>query len=434
MTSNPCRPVGIELGLSLLLIVTGSTHAARPASTAVEANATAPLGDNASFVGTDSIGATATLFPSNGEDRGSFGASVAVDGNIIAVGAPSARIAGVTRPGAVYVFVKPNSGWAEAPAESAILVSALPIPLQGNFGYYVAISGDVIVVSEPYLPVEQGRRPFTRAFVYVKPATGWSGVLTESAILRAREGEGGPFGGGVRLGPVAISGNRIVVGDVFPLGQLGHAYVFEKPAGGWNGTIFEQARLVDPQPGRYFGQTVAIDGRTVLVSATQVTTVESFVYVYERPTTGWRGNVSPTARLDGGINSSIQMAIREGTIVLGAADKSLVFVRPTTGWADAGPSATLVAPHDLRTFVAVASRSRILADGPPGVPPNTRVVFDFRRPPFGWTGIIKPSRKLVYETEQSLPQSLDSQARTSVVGAPALTNAAIGKAYVFDRE
>ena len=53
------------------------------------------------------VGQLAELTASNGIPPDGFGLSVAVSGNVVVVGAPDAN----SNKGAVYVFVKPTTGW-----------------------------------------------------------------------------------------------------------------------------------------------------------------------------------------------------------------------------------------------------------------------------------------------------------------------------------
>ena len=384
--------------------------------------------DGAATSAAEAIAAAAVLTPATGTDLGNFGTGVAVDGDVIAVGAPRALISGVTRPGAVFVYTKPSGGWAQATAESAVLVASLPLSVAGEFGNYVAVSGDVIVVGEPFVRPEDGRRQFARAFVYVKPAGGWAGVLTESAVLRVRGQTGGPaatlFGRNV-----AITGDTIVVGDR----ASNAAFVFQKPAAGWTGTVFEQAILVDPVgpgPGHNFGENVSASGRTILVAGFDNIQgsflTNGFAFVYVRPVSGWHGDQNPAARLSSGIGSLPSAAgfmdIREDTVAIGSSNTSglgtFVFARPASGWVDATPDAELTAPG-IYGVVAVASRSAIYSGGGsvgPGSPPNSAAVSLFRRPAAGWSGTLGPRRTLIFAGTGA--KAIDSDGATTAVAVP----------------
>ena len=170
----------------------------------------------------------AKLTASDGAKLDFFGDSVAVTGDTVVVGARlDSLFDDLVHDGSAYVFVKPAGGWAGVLIESAKLTAS---DTRG-FGYSVAVSGDTVVVGS--FP---GSFPGPETvYVFVKPAGGWAGALTETAKLTASDGDRfdhDDFGIAV-----AVSGDTVVVGARSAqirdnlLGQ-GAAYVFVKPAGG----------------------------------------------------------------------------------------------------------------------------------------------------------------------------------------------------------
>src|SRR6185369_4182141 len=81
---------------------------------------------------------------SSGEENDAFGNSLAISQDTIVVGAPFAH------PAAVYVFVRPASGWADTPAFVAKLTASGGVPNDG-FGQSVAVSGDTVVAGASQL-------------------------------------------------------------------------------------------------------------------------------------------------------------------------------------------------------------------------------------------------------------------------------------------
>ncbi len=137
-----------------------------------------------------------------------FGASVAIDGDTIVVGAPGVDF----DVGAAYVFEKPASGWNITSTYSAKLTPTFDDTfLPEGFGYAVAISGNTIVVGAPFSTVHEAlmmKEAIGLAYVYVKPDTGWAD-MTETARLRPSDaGSVEDFFGY----SVAIEGDTIVVG------------------------------------------------------------------------------------------------------------------------------------------------------------------------------------------------------------------------------
>ena len=412
MTSNPRRLIGV--GLALFSIIAGSISASRPAA------AGSPPFPNA-------ISLTATLVASVGTGLGYFGADVAAEGGVIAVGTPYVLIPGVRRRGAVYVYERPSGGWMEEPAESAILVTSLSFQHTGQFGTSIDMSGDVIVVGEPdVVRNQEGSRAYSRAFVYVKPPTGWSGVLTESAVLRVRHQTGdGPNGMHATLfgQSVAMSGDAIVVGDA----TSGVAYLFKKPVNGWSGTIFESARLVDPappDPNHRYADNVVMDGRTVVVSSSdfvpQAENYRAAGVVFVKPPSGeWgRGDVTASAVLSGGFGAQANrlnaMDIRGDTVAMSSIIFSAVFVRPPGGWVDAGPDAQLTGTS-LYWPLAIASSSTILVAGG-RISGGSQTVSAFRRPITGWSGDVGSRRRILFGGVDRVA-SIAVDGRTALIGA-----------------
>ena len=85
---------------------------------------------------------------SDGAVNGVFGWSVAVSGDTAVAGAPYATVGSNYLQGAAYVFVKPSSGWATTSAFDAKL-TASDGPAGDLLGYSVAVSGDTVVSGAP---------------------------------------------------------------------------------------------------------------------------------------------------------------------------------------------------------------------------------------------------------------------------------------------
>jgi hypothetical protein len=196
-----------------------------------------------------------------------------------------------------------------------------------------AISGDTIVVGA--LGADPGVAPIGHAgdagaaYVFVKPAAGWSGNLFEQAKLVASDrAVNDRFGSAV-----AIDGDAIVVGSSLDDGSFldqGSVYVFLRPAAGWSGTRTEQAKLVaaDPGAGDQLGSNaVRIRGDTVVAGAPfddiGVNPDQGSVYVFKRPSGGWSGTLSVSEKItasDGAAGDSFGLALDLGgdAIVIGA--------------------------------------------------------------------------------------------------------------------
>jgi len=165
---------------------------------------------------------------------GFFGTSVAVSGGTAAVGELFDGTAG-----AVTVYERGLAQWSVA----QILSSDSPV-LHDEFGWALALEGERLVVGAP-------RQPMAAAgsvYVFGRAAGTW----TQQQELHPSDGTGSEDFG-VDL---ALDGDRLLVGCP----ALGGAYVFEWSAGSWS----ETAKLT--APGGLDGP-VALDGDRALVGA-----------------------------------------------------------------------------------------------------------------------------------------------------------------------
>ena len=185
------------------------------------------------------------LTASDGADNDLFGASVAISGDTIVVGAP--EVDNLT--GAAYVFRYTEDGggsWSHDPR-----LSAADGAEEDGFGISVAVSSDTIVVASPGAGGNNGA-----AYVY-----GDNGVnSTWEITLTASDGEAWEqFGASV-----AISGdNTIVVGADYD--DAGSAYVFWHDGESW----VEEPKITPPDGAEddFFGDAVAISGDSILAGA-----------------------------------------------------------------------------------------------------------------------------------------------------------------------
>ena len=297
---------------------------------------------------------TAKLTASDGEAFDEFGGSVAVSGDTIVVGA----IQDDMLNGSAYVFVKPAGGWADM-TQTAKLTASDTMSFD-EFGGSVAVSGDTIVVGAVW--GDGNISDSGSAYVFVKPGGGWAGSLNENAELLASDGKAfDEFGGSV-----AVNGDTIVVGatldNIGADANLGSAYVFVKPGGGWAGSLNEDAKLTasDGAEDDQFGCSVAVNGDTIVVGADDDDDNASdsgSAYVFVKPGGGWAGSLNEDAKLtasDGAEDDQFgcSVAVSGDTIVVGADDdddngnssgSAYVFVKPGGGWTDMNETAKLTA-------------------------------------------------------------------------------------------
>ena len=181
----------------------------------------------------------AKLYPQDRFQDGGFGfgASVAIDGSTLVVGAPLDNSVG-TASGAVYVFTLSNGVWQQTAKLTALNASA-----GDNFGQSVAVSGSFIIVGAP-----SGGGGRGQVYFFSNQNGTW---LQEQELTGS-----GAFGTSV-----GISGLNAVVGAP----GVGTATVFTFRNTLWN--IGQQLLPSDAQAGEGFGQAVAMDSTDIVVGA-----------------------------------------------------------------------------------------------------------------------------------------------------------------------
>jgi len=203
----------------------------------------------------------------------------------------------------VYVFEKPINGWSGTIYEEAKLLAS-DSQWQASLGYSVSISGNTIVAGA--INDDNSATDSGSAYVFEMPAGGWSGILFEDAKLLASDGAEDD-----NLGrSVSISGDTIVVGAPYH-DSYGSAYVYRKPDEGWNGAgvLNEDAKLLasDGADEDSFGY-VSISGDTIVVGAFDDDdngNDSGSAYMFEMPEIGWSGTINEDAKLlasDGAAN------------------------------------------------------------------------------------------------------------------------------------
>jgi hypothetical protein len=190
-----------------------------------------------------------------------------------------------------------------------------------------------------------------------KSATGWSSLPLDAqrairtalaqddsgwlqqAELTPSDAEGGEFFGT----SVAVSGKTIVVGAFYETvgsnGNQGAAYVFAESDGAWT----QQAELTasDGALGDYFGRSVAVSGNTIIVGAPDHTvgsnTWEGAAYIFSKDGGTWTQQAELTSS-DGKAYDTfgISVAVDGSTAMVGAS------AHPASGQGLPGPGATYV--------------------------------------------------------------------------------------------
>jgi len=215
----------------------------------------------------------AHLQASNAVANGWFGRTVAVSGDTVIVGAANEA----SGSGGAYVFVRSGTTWTQQAH-----LQASNAGTGDNFGTFVAVSGDTVVVGAPFEAsnatgvngngANNSANGAGAAYVFVRSGTTW----TQQAYLKASNTDAGD-----RFGwTVAVSGDTLVVGAPYEdstatgvdgdettnaAGQAGAAYVFVRSGTTWAQQAYLKAS--NAQAADYFGYAVSVSGDTIVVGA-----------------------------------------------------------------------------------------------------------------------------------------------------------------------
>ena len=386
----------------------------------------------------------AKLTESSGKEEDWLGWSTAIskDGNTAAVGAvgwcPQQGYNGCGQ-GAVFVFVKPPTGWANM-TETAILTASDGQP--GEYlGESVAISddGNTIVAGAPYWPANgKGNGAL---YVFVKPESGWA-IMTETGRLTTNDLY-------ANLGQsVAISGGTIAGGGFGFNKSQGAAYVFVQPKSGWR-NMTQTARLTASSGAGGLGFSISVSGDTVVAGAPGVTAL-----VFIRPKGGWKDetqNADLTASDNQGkFDFGYSVSIVGSTIAVGAPERHrngavYMYVKPPEGWRNTTQTALLTADNigfsALGYSVSLDAGAKSLVSGIPAWPggggPGAVVLYNESRS--GWANASKADARMIAndgKDQDSLGFSVAASLECIAAGAPYAaigSNRQQGAAYVFGR-
>lgn len=399
---------------------------------------------------------TATLTASDGAFDDIFGIAVAVHGDTMVIGAIGHNLA----TGSAYVFTESNGVWSQV----AELTASDGFQFSESFGGTVAVSGDTVVVTTGFGCTETAT---SGAYVFVKPAGGWTNMTETAKLTEPNECNSDDFGFSA-----AIDGNTIVVGamntTVGSNQHQGAVYVYVEPASGWTSTGTPTATLTEAHGASrdLLGSALAIQGSTVVAggaSAQFFPAKPGAVYVFEEPASGW-ANENETATLtvtdpntSNSLGNAVAISNDEATIVAGAPGRggrtsvpsgaAYIYTKPATGWQSATQTSELVSPATAQGFgfsVAINGPGTIIAVGAPQtattVGANVGAAYVYRKSSTtGWVPAPKVSAKLTPpspETGAVFGNAVGLRATTVVVGEPYGTvngNKNQGVAYVYDR-
>jgi hypothetical protein len=253
----------------------------------------------------------AKLSASDASANDAFGWSVALSGETAVIGAMSDYDPGAG--GSAYVFVRNGAAWSQQAKLTASDASSAD-----QFGWSVSIAGDTVVVGAEGED-QGGGTGAGAAYVFVRNGVAWS---QEAKLLASDSAQHAYFGNAV-----AVSGDTAVVAAegaaAGAVATAGAAYVFERTSGHWA----QQAKFVHQAPATYidFGSSVALQGDVAVVGCASDKNAgvpaAGSAHVFVRAGTTWNEQ-STLFVTDPAPGSHVgqSVAIDGGTVVIGAGD------------------------------------------------------------------------------------------------------------------
>ena len=273
----------------------------------------------------------AELTGAGADAEDAFGGSVALEGDLAAVGAPGRVVYGPPghprRAGSVYVYRRTGDDWQQVAKLSGSVASEA-----SAFGHQVAIAGGRVIVGAPGVNHHSGA-----AFVFAEQGDEW----TEFAMLKGSDVDtGSEFGaslGGfaeeVYVGAPGFEGSGAVFG-----------FAPQEAGGSWAQT--RVLRPFDGSVGGAFGASidVATNG-TLWVGAPAVDDVRGSVYEVRRhaESDAWAGsetvtaeNGAPSDYFGGSVAVADELAAVASLGADGMTGTTTIFERTDDGWVQAG--------------------------------------------------------------------------------------------------
>lgn len=241
----------------------------------------------------------AYLKASNSEAGDEFGYSVSLSGDTLVVGAPGESSEGndAYASGAAYVFVREDGAWAQE-----ALLKASNLGGSDAFGFSVSIDGDTLAVGAPGEASEEGgvnadgsnnlALQSGAAYVFTRDGGQW----TEQAYLKASNPDGEDFFGS----SVSVDGDTLAVSAPYEDSRAtgidgdqshnffvnaGAVYVFTRMGPAWSQEAYVKSS--NTLAGDLFGQSISLDGDTLVVGAPGEDSDAGAAHVFSREDSTW---------------------------------------------------------------------------------------------------------------------------------------------------
>ena len=260
-----------------------------------------------------------------------FGASVAISGDLLAIGAPGADIGTDINSGAIYVFRRNVGGtWI---AEDKFFYDTVGTDESGyELGTSVAARGDRILAGAPMTSIAGGATG--RAEFYSFDGSVWS---SDATAIAPSPVDGDHTGAAVDLGSdyafIGIPGRTVTA-----LVGAGEVHVYRLVTGTWTFTNVLSSGA--PQAGAGFGSSVAGTNTTLAVGAPAQDASAGSVYTFERVGTLWAPSQTltspagtPSERFGTAVGmSETLLVIGEGETAATTLGMAHVYLRGAVTW------------------------------------------------------------------------------------------------------
>ena len=372
--------------------------------------------------------------------------SVSILGDYIFVGTYDLDIDTVIDCGAVYIYKEPLSGWKDTTESVKLLPENLIA--YNKFGKYIDVSQNYIVISSQERQDKSSNYYNKYSYIYEKIGDDWSDY---KQIAKLSFSDDLKKSYGASLGGITISDSVIIISTPED-GELGSssgaAYFYHKPKDGWNDS--DETEKLHPTPSYYnnfekgFGQSIAIDGNTAVISSQGVNNYTGIVHVYEYENNKWQ-KVATLKASDGkeGDYFGYSVDIQKDVIIVGSAfnngnyycsGAAYIFEKPNTGWVDTIETAKLIASDggicDLFGQSVKIYNDQIVI-GARGSMDRKGAVYVYERPENGWISSVE-NAKLTTSDDLSTDFGRSISINDSIIVVGGSTGSG-GAVYIFDK-
>jgi hypothetical protein len=234
----------------------------------------------------------AELTAGDGGANDVYGLEVAASDDTLAV--QGGLGGGGSEHGAIYVYVKSGGAWHSGTQQAELTATGDPTLGVGSGSLAISADGSTVASGAPVAVVGSNSGQGA-VFVFDRPGSTWADAASQSATLTASDGAGGDdLGFAIGFsGTTIVAGapGRTVGGD----GSAGAAVVFNMPPGGWHGPVSQTQELTPTTTtGAGLGYSLGYDGTTI-AAGTHGHQLGDFVFTPEYKVSGTLSGVQCAA-------------------------------------------------------------------------------------------------------------------------------------------